>query len=96
MDSLPSKVMEHDARIKSVEHRVKDLEKEVHDLRALTEAVAVTNNNVEQLASKVGELHQDVKDLKEIPANRWNNVITAIITGIAGTLIGAILTLVIK
>lgn len=96
MDSLPSKVMEHDAKIKGVEHRLKNLETEVHDLRALTEAVAVTNNNVEQLAGKVGELHQDVKELKEIPAKRWNGVIAAIVTGAVGTLIGAILALIIK
>ena len=96
MDSLPSKVMEHDAKIKSLEHRAKNLENEVHDLRALTEAVAVTSTNVEQLTSKVGELHQDVKDLKEIPANRWNGIITAIVTGVVGALIGAILTLVFK
>ena len=96
MDSLPSKVMEHDAKIKGVEHRVKDLENEVHDLRDLTKAVAVTNENVKQLSGQFEELHQDVKELKEIPQKRWDKVITAIITGVAGTLIGAILTLVFK
>ena len=96
MDSLPSKVMEHDAKIKGLEHRTKDLENEVHDLRALTEAVAVTNANVKQLSSQFDELHQDVKDLKEIPANRWDKIVTAIITGVVGTLIGAILTLILK
>ena len=96
MDSLPSKVMEHDARIKSVEHRVKDIEVEVHDLRELTKAVAVTNSNVKQLSNQFDELHQDVKELKEIPANRWDKVVTAIITGVVGALLGAILALVIK
>lgn len=96
MDSLPSKVMEHDAKIKSVEHRVKDLENEVHDLRDLTKAVAVTNENVKQLSGQFEELHQDVKELKEIPAKRWNNIITAIATGIVGTLIGAFLASIIK
>ena len=96
MDSLPSKVMEHEARLKGAEHRIKDLEGEVHDLRALTEAVAVTSTNVEQLTSKVGELHQDVKDLKEIPAKRWDGIIMAIATGVVGTLIGAVLALVLK
>lgn len=96
MDSLPSKVMEHDAKIKGVEHRVKDLENEVHDLRELTKAVAVTNANVKQLSGQFEELHQDVKELKEIPAHRWDKIITAIITGAVGTLIGAIFTLIIK
>lgn len=96
MDSLPSKVMEHDAKIKGVEHRVKDLENEVHDLRELTKAVAVTNSNVKQLSSQFDELHQDVKELKGIPSNRWNSMVTAIATGVVGALIGAILTLIIK
>ena len=96
MDSLPSKVMEHDAKIKGVEHRVKDLENEVHDLRELTKAVAVTNANVKQLSGQFEELHQDVKELKEIPSKRWNSIITAIATGVVGTLIGAILTLIFK
>lgn len=96
MDSLPAKVMEHDAKIKGVEHRVKDLESEVHDLRELTKAVAVTNSNVKQLSNQFDELHQDVKELKGIPAKRWEGIITAIVTGVVGALIGAILTLIIK
>jgi archaellum component FlaC len=96
MDSLPAKVMEHDAKIEGVERRVKNLENEVHDLRELTKAVAVTNSNVKQLSNQFNELHQDVKELKEIPANRWDKIIIAIITGVLGTLIGAILTLIIN
>ena len=96
MDSLPSKVMEHEARLKGAERRIKDLETEIHDLRDLTKAVAVTNSNVKQLSTQFDELHQDVKELKEIPANRWNGIVTAIATGVVGALIGAILTLVMK
>ena len=96
MDSLPSKVMEHDAKIKGVEQRVKGLENEVHGLRELTKAVAVTNANVKQLSSQFDELHQDVKELKEIPANRWDKMITAIITGVVGAIIGAILATILK
>lgn len=96
MDSLPAKVMEHDAKIEGVERRVRNLETEVHDLRELTKAVAVTNSNVKQLSSQFDELHQDVKELKGIPANRWDKIVTAIITGVAGALVGAVLALVIK
>lgn len=95
MDSLASKVMQHDTRIKSLEHRAENLEDEVHDLRALTEAVAVTNANVKQLSNQFEELHQDVKELKQIPANRWDKVITSIITGVVGAIIGALVALII-
>ena len=96
MDSLASKVMEHDAKIKGVEHRVKNLENEVHDLRELTKAVAVMGSHVEQLTNQFDELHQDVKEIKATPAKRWDKVITAIITGIVGTLIGAVLAVILK
>ena len=96
MDSLPSKVMQLDTKVKGLEHRTENLENEVHDLRALTEAVAVTNSNVKQLSTQFDELHKDVRELKQIPANRWNSIITAIATGIAGALVGAILALIIK
>ena len=96
MDSLPSKIVELDTRMNSVEHRTKSLENEVHDLRELTKAVAVTNANVKQLSSQFDELHQDVKELKEIPSNRWNSIVTAIATGVVGVLIGAIISIVLK
>lgn len=96
MNSLPSKVVELETRLNNVEHRIKNLENEVHDLRALTEAVAVTNENVKRLSNQFDELHQDVKEIKEIPSNRWEKVVTAILTGVAGALIGAVLALIIK
>ena len=96
MDSLPAKVMEHNAKIENIERRVDSLENEMHDLRDLTNAVAVTNQNVKNLSSQFEELHQDVKDLKEIPSDRWNKIVTAIITGVVGALIGAIIGLILK
>ena len=96
MDSIGAKVMELDARQRTSEHRIKDLENEVHDLRELTKAVAVTNESVHQLKDRVEELHTDVKSLSEIPAKRWEKAILAIVTAFAGALAGAILALIIK
>ena len=96
MDSIPAKLMEHDARIKSAEHRIRDLEGEMHDLRELTKAVAVTNSNVESLHEQFSELHRDVRELKEIPASRWEKVVVALITGAVGVVVGAVMALVVK
>ena len=68
----------------------------MHDLRELTNAVAVTNSNVQSLHEQFKELHQDVRELKEIPASRWEKVVVAVITGVVGVLIGAIMALVIN
>lgn len=94
MDSVQSKVMQHETRIKSVEHRVKELEGEMHDLRTLTEAVAVTGAKVDTLHEQFAELHQDVRELKELPAARWEQVVAAVVTGVAGALIGGVIGLV--
>lgn len=96
MDSIPSKVVEHETRIKGVEHRVKDLEDEMHDLRELTNAVAVTGANVKNLQEQFSEMHQDVKDLKKIPASRWEKIVFAIITGVVGVVVGALMALIMK
>ena len=94
MNSVPSKVAEHEVRIKGVEDRVQKLEGEMHDLRELTQAVAVTNSNVESLHEQFKELHKDVRGLKEIPASRWEKVVVTLITGVVGIVVGAVMALI--
>jgi predicted nuclease with TOPRIM domain len=96
MDSIGAKVMELDARQRTSEHRIKDLESEVHDLRELTKAVAVTNESVHQLKDRVEELHTDVKSLSAAPGKRWEAVVLAIVTAVVGAIAGAVFALVLK
>ena len=84
------KLTELDARQRTSEHRIKDLENEMRDLRDLTNAVAVTNESVRQLKRRVEELHGDVKALMTAPSSRWERIVSAAITALVGALVGAI------
>lgn len=91
---IESLVAQLDARQKTSEHRIRDLENEVHDLRELTKAVAVTGESVRQLKDRVEELHTDVKGLSAVPAKRWDAVITTLITAAVSALAGALAALI--
>ena len=84
------KLTELDARQRTSEHRIKDLENEMRDLRDLTNAVAVTNESVRQLKRQVEDLHGDVKALMSVPSARWERIITATVTALIGAVIGAV------
>lgn len=87
-----AKLAELEARERTSEHRIRDLENDLRDLRDLTNAVAVTNESVNHLKDRVEELHSDVKNLSAVPKTRWETVVTALITAVIGALIGSLLT----
>ena len=79
---------------KSAHRRLDRLESEVNDLQKLTEAVAVTANNVKRLQTDVTEMKNDVKALAAVPAKKWDAVIgyvmAALVSGIVGVVIGLV------
>ena len=89
---IEAKVAELDARERTSEHRIRDLENDLRDLRDLTNAVAVTHESVNHLKDRVEELHGDVKQLSAVPKNRWETAIAAFITAAIGALVGAALS----
>ena len=84
------------ARERTSEHRLKDLENEMRDLRELTKAVAVTNNNVQALTKRVDEMHADIKGLGGVAGKRWNSAVEWMVKGVVGAIIGALMALVLK
>ncbi len=89
---MEAKLAELEARERTSEHRIRDLENDLRDLRDLTNAVAVTHESVNHLKVRVEELHSDVKNLSAVPKTRWETVITALITAVVGVMIGSVLT----
>lgn len=88
---MQAKLAQLDARQCTSEHRIKDLENEVHDLRELTRAVAVMSESMHQLKERMEQLHSDVKDLSATPARRWNTVITTLITAVVSGAVGMLM-----
>lgn len=81
---------------KSAHNRIDRLSEEVSDLHKLTEAMAVTANNVERLQGDVTEIKDDIKALAAVPANRWNAVVGYVLAAIASGIVGVIIGLVFK
>jgi DNA repair exonuclease SbcCD ATPase subunit len=88
MKSAFNKLSEHDNVIKEIRSDQKIL----HEMNA---NIAVLAKSQEYQGKKIDELRNDVKELKEKPAKRWDTLATVIITSIASGLIGFILSKVI-
>ena len=76
------------ARSKSNTKRIDRLEERQDKLEALTNAMAVVQTRQEQIETDVGEIKTDVKTLMEKPAKRWDALIAAIFTAVAGFVLG--------
>ena len=81
-----------DARQRTSEHRIRDLEAEMRDLRELTQAVAVTGEGVRELRGRVEELHDDVKRLTLRPVRRWDTAVAAVISAVVGALLACLIS----
>lgn len=82
------RLTETEQRSKSNTKRIDRIEQRQDDLEALTKAVAVVQTRQEQIETDVGEIKTDVKTLMEKPAKRWDALIAAIFTAVAGFVIG--------
>lgn len=83
-----------DEKFKVSNHRINDLEEEVKDIKALTNAIGVVNTKVDNLKDDVVEIKESVKSFTIQPAKNWNKfkmaIACAIGTGIIGVIIGLI------
>ena len=81
---------------KSAHRRIDGLEKEVGDLRTLTNAVGKMGERLDGVKSDVEEIKTDVKDITSRPAKLQEKLIAAALTALATGLVGAILALILK
>ena len=78
------------------EHRIKDLEEDVRDIRQLTKAVAVTAENVKRLQTDVSDVKADVKALAGKPGKLWEKVAAAAVCAVATGMVAALIALIVK
>jgi hypothetical protein len=85
------RLTEVEERSKSNQHRIESLEKRQDNLEELTVTVkglAVREENVEKT---VTEIKNDVKDLTNKPAKRWDGLVDKIILTVTAAIVGFIL-----
>ena len=89
---------EHERRLTEVESRSKsntkrldDMEKRQDNLDDLVSTVKVLADREARMEDDVGEIKNDVKELKAKPGKRWDGLVDKIILTIAAAVIGFIL-----
>ena len=92
-DGIQAHVAAIDARCKSNQHRIDELEADNKALHQLATSVEVLATKQETIESNVNEIKTDVKALKALPASRWEGLIKAAVTAIGSGLGGYALAL---
>lgn len=90
----------HQEEIGSLKHRMADCEQEQKTIHDLTAAVKTLATNMEHMLDEQKEQSKRILRLEQAPLDDYRHykrlVVGCFITGIVGTIIGAILALIIK
>lgn len=70
--------------IGSLKHRMDEVEQIVGAVHNLALEMARQTEEIKHMNESIQQLNKDVADLKEKPANRWDNLINTLIGAIAG------------
>lgn len=93
------KLNDHDHEIKSLKHRVSDVEKKQTEIETLTLSVSKLAVNMQHMLEEQREQNQRLKALESAPADEVKTIhktlLTAVITTVVGAIVGAILALII-
>ena len=96
---LALKLNDHDHEIKSLKHRVSDVEKKQTEIETLTLSVSKLAVNMQHMLEEQREQNQRLKALESAPADEVKTIhktlLTAVITTVVGAIVGAILALII-
>lgn len=88
---IEHRLTEVEGRSKSNTHRLDDMEKRQDNLDELVGTVKVLAVREENVENDVKEIKSDVKSLTSKPAQRWENMVSQIITLIVAAIAGFIL-----
>ena len=70
--------------IGSLKHRMDDVERIVDAVHSLAIEMAKQTEEIRHMSGSVEQLNQDVAELKERPADRWDKLVDTLIGAIAG------------
>lgn len=99
-EEVAVKLETHDQEIKSLKHRMKDIEERDKTLSELTTSVKTLAVNMEYMAKEQQNQGERLERLEREPYDNYKHykqvLIGCIITTVVGTFLGALLTLIIK
>lgn len=98
-EELTKKVFDLDERVARHTEQIKTCFNQITDIKTMTECVHRLATSVETLAleqkstkEKLDGLSEDVEEIKNKPAKRWDSIVTVIITAIATAIVTYFLT----
>ena len=98
-EDLMNKVFDLDERVTRHTEQIKTCFNQIDETRSMAESVHKLATTVEILAlelkstnKKMDKLTQEVEEIKEKPAKRWDNVVGVFITAVATAIITFLLT----
>lgn len=74
-------------RSKGNSRRIESLEKKVDNLADVVGVLQAMQKDLEHLSKDVTETRNDVKELKEKPAKRWDALVEKILWGVVGAVL---------
>ena len=86
-DGIQAQIASVEARCKSNSHRIDELEADNKALHQLATSVEVLATKQETIEANISEIKDDVKSLKAIPGGKWEALVKAILTALAGGLV---------
>ncbi len=96
MEEVAAAIAGADSRSRANAHRLDKLERRQDDLDKLVTCVAGMQKDLEHTQADVREIKGNVKTILATPGKHWNTLVTAIITGLAGALVGAAMTAILR
>lgn len=88
---MEHRLTEVEARSKSNEHRIDDLEKKHDNLEKLATAVNVLAVREENVEKTVTEIKDDVKTLTDKPAKKWDGLVEKVVGLVIAAVVGFLL-----
>lgn len=84
MQEVVAAIARQDEQIKSLADRMGNLEKLTDSVNKLAISLERLTAKEAAVETRVGEIAQDVDDLKEKPVKRWETVIATVISALVG------------
>ncbi len=88
---LAIKLGEVESRSKSNTHRLDKVEEKLENNERMLNSIAVIAQRQDTMDSDIKEIKTDVKTLASKPAKRWEGVVMAVISAIAGGIVTFVL-----
>lgn len=88
MDDISIQIGVMQQEIKDISRRMDNLEKLTESVYDLASSVKLLTANQKSTDENVEKIADDVEELKNKPARRWEAVVAALIAGIVGAFVG--------